>query len=239
LRAHFPYGKDRRAIPFQGRARCRSSVVEHSLGKGEVVSSILTGSTRIVLQNECLRRGALPCLPRFALEQVVIFPRKLGENQGTLFYGCSAPFHCSASRWSPFSRCLGVKRDLGRIIESIVSAITSPQSSNQTARPKADALNQRPANRLTCCAARVAASRNAVLNNKRRRTDSAAESSPAVSGDACEILVRTRLSSELERDAFDGAYVEPWQHENEKRRPDGSRGCGKGCEGQSPSRGHQ
>ena len=26
--------------------RCRSSVVEHSLGKGEVVSSILTGSTR-------------------------------------------------------------------------------------------------------------------------------------------------------------------------------------------------
>src|SRR5713101_4346714 len=27
---------------------CRSSVVEHSLGKGEVVSSILTGSTRIL-----------------------------------------------------------------------------------------------------------------------------------------------------------------------------------------------
>ena len=27
------------------KARCRSSVVEHSLGKGEVVSSILTGST--------------------------------------------------------------------------------------------------------------------------------------------------------------------------------------------------
>jgi hypothetical protein len=26
-------------------ARCRSSVVEHPLGKGEVVSSILTGST--------------------------------------------------------------------------------------------------------------------------------------------------------------------------------------------------
>ncbi len=28
------------------QSRCRSSVVEHSLGKGEVVSSILTGSTR-------------------------------------------------------------------------------------------------------------------------------------------------------------------------------------------------
>jgi hypothetical protein len=27
------------------KARCRSSVVEHPLGKGEVVSSILTGST--------------------------------------------------------------------------------------------------------------------------------------------------------------------------------------------------
>src|SRR5262249_47939063 len=31
---------------------CRSSVVEHSLGKGEVVSSILTGSTRKALQFE-------------------------------------------------------------------------------------------------------------------------------------------------------------------------------------------
>jgi hypothetical protein len=31
------------------RACCRSSVVEHSLGKGEVVSSILTGSTRVPL----------------------------------------------------------------------------------------------------------------------------------------------------------------------------------------------
>jgi hypothetical protein len=30
---------------FAALARCRSSVVEHSLGKGEVVSSILTGST--------------------------------------------------------------------------------------------------------------------------------------------------------------------------------------------------
>src|SRR5262249_1583489 len=29
---------------------CRSSVVEHSLGKGEVVSSILTGSTRKVFR---------------------------------------------------------------------------------------------------------------------------------------------------------------------------------------------
>jgi hypothetical protein len=30
---------------FASRKRCRSSVVEHPLGKGEVVSSILTGST--------------------------------------------------------------------------------------------------------------------------------------------------------------------------------------------------
>ena len=50
LRRFGPYGKDRR---IRGRIssihparRCRSSVVEHSLGKGEVVSSILTGSTR-------------------------------------------------------------------------------------------------------------------------------------------------------------------------------------------------
>ena len=30
---------------FSAARRCRSSVVEHPLGKGEVVSSILTGST--------------------------------------------------------------------------------------------------------------------------------------------------------------------------------------------------
>jgi hypothetical protein len=50
LRRCGPYGKDRRIrgrIPSVSHParRCRSSVVEHSLGKGEVVSSILTGST--------------------------------------------------------------------------------------------------------------------------------------------------------------------------------------------------
>src|SRR5712692_2070078 len=52
LRHVGPYGKDRSARApmhwsiFASRRRCRSSVVEHPLGKGEVVSSILTGSTR-------------------------------------------------------------------------------------------------------------------------------------------------------------------------------------------------
>ena len=55
LRRFGPCGKDRRfAAAFlaisQPARRCRSSVVEHSLGKGEVVSSILTGSTRKVLR---------------------------------------------------------------------------------------------------------------------------------------------------------------------------------------------
>jgi hypothetical protein len=49
LRHFRPCGKDRRARfhPLFSRSarRCRSSVVEHPLGKGEVVSSILTGST--------------------------------------------------------------------------------------------------------------------------------------------------------------------------------------------------
>src|SRR5215472_6152196 len=56
LRRFQPCGKDRRirdrsflvSIFASGR-RCRSSVVEHPLGKGEVVSSILTGSTILTL----------------------------------------------------------------------------------------------------------------------------------------------------------------------------------------------
>src|SRR5204863_94124 len=39
-------------------ARCRSSVVEHSLGKGEVVSSILTGSTTYVHHAVCAASAA-------------------------------------------------------------------------------------------------------------------------------------------------------------------------------------
>ena len=38
-------------------ARCRSSVVEHSLGKGEVVSSILTGSTILRKLSTPFRHG--------------------------------------------------------------------------------------------------------------------------------------------------------------------------------------
>jgi hypothetical protein len=55
LRGIRPCGKDRPALlgPF-GRfslsgARCRSSVVEHSIGNGEVDSSILSGSTSPLL----------------------------------------------------------------------------------------------------------------------------------------------------------------------------------------------
>src|SRR5436305_3722402 len=38
-------GRPPRVLWAISRSRCRSSVVEHPLGKGEVVSSILTGST--------------------------------------------------------------------------------------------------------------------------------------------------------------------------------------------------
>ena len=44
---------------FRRRSCCRSSVVEHSLGKGEVVSSILTGSTSSCFENQ----PAVPALP--------------------------------------------------------------------------------------------------------------------------------------------------------------------------------
>jgi hypothetical protein len=60
-------------------------VVEHSLGKGEVVSSILTGSTRKAKQVASFSRGALPFLPVLEPEQSVFPPAKLGENLGNLF----------------------------------------------------------------------------------------------------------------------------------------------------------
>ena len=62
LRRFGPCGKDRRfAAAFlaisQPARRCRSSVVEHSLGKGEVVSSILTGSTIVAFESSNVRNA--------------------------------------------------------------------------------------------------------------------------------------------------------------------------------------
>jgi hypothetical protein len=64
---HAPYGKDRRAITALFATPgscvcCRSSVVEHSLGKGEVVSSILTGSTRTRTDDTLIRLLLIGCL---------------------------------------------------------------------------------------------------------------------------------------------------------------------------------
>src|SRR6185437_2808340 len=59
LRSRPPYGRKRCDFPHVNRDfshRCRSSVVEHSLGKGEVVSSILTGSTTKILMEWAFRR---------------------------------------------------------------------------------------------------------------------------------------------------------------------------------------
>jgi hypothetical protein len=94
LRPHGPCGKDRAALEaflYSGRfspSRCRSSVVEHSLGKGEVVSSILTGSTKQTLKNQHLSERALPCPPRLDPEQAANVCQKVGENWGSLFSLC-------------------------------------------------------------------------------------------------------------------------------------------------------
>jgi hypothetical protein len=58
---------------------------ENSLGKGEVESSILSGSTRKAEQITCFSEEALPFLPVLEREQSVFPPAKLGENPGNLF----------------------------------------------------------------------------------------------------------------------------------------------------------
>jgi hypothetical protein len=58
---------------------------EHSLGKGEVESSILSGSTRKAKQIKSFSERALPFLPVLEREQTVFPPAELGENPGNLF----------------------------------------------------------------------------------------------------------------------------------------------------------
>lgn len=78
------------------RARCRSSVVEHSIGNGEVDSSILSGSTSyLFLENLCFQRltglsglsqrGSLPFEGLYEARQKLakdghIFRREDAEN---------------------------------------------------------------------------------------------------------------------------------------------------------------
>src|SRR5262249_34528310 len=62
--------------------RCRSSVVEHPLGKGEVVSSILTGSTTKPFQNGAFVAEHSP-LPRVSHANKPCFPHQnWGKTRG-------------------------------------------------------------------------------------------------------------------------------------------------------------
>lgn len=56
-----------------------------SLGKGEVDSSILSGSTRKAQVNRRFLTGALPFPPMLNPERTVKFPQKLGENRVCLY----------------------------------------------------------------------------------------------------------------------------------------------------------
>ena len=64
--------------------------VDHVLGKGEVDSSILSGSTRNLQQIDHINERPSPFPPIFKREQAVNSPSKVGENRGSLFDRCSA-----------------------------------------------------------------------------------------------------------------------------------------------------
>ena len=99
--------------------RCRSSVVEHPLGKGEVVSSILTGSTRKAAGNRQFLTRPSPSPPRLAGEQIMFPPAKLGEIWGSLFGTCS-------------QKCTQLTEN--RIPATAPTIAGNEQASNQSAR---------------------------------------------------------------------------------------------------------
>ena len=79
----------RTAMPkARAPACCRSSVVEHSLGKGEVESSILSGSTSFPLQIKALKRKSALDLSLFHDEQRGVkrgvFEREAWKIRGVL-----------------------------------------------------------------------------------------------------------------------------------------------------------
>ena len=74
--------------------------MDQFLGKGEVLSSILSGSTRKLKQKQYIQARPLPFLPIFKCEQAVNSPSKVGENWGSLFDGCSER-NRATTQWRP------------------------------------------------------------------------------------------------------------------------------------------
>ena len=67
------------------------SRVARSIGKGEVVGSIPSRSTRKDQQRQHLAPGPLPCIPRFVRERTGKVPRFVGDSWDTLFANRSPP----------------------------------------------------------------------------------------------------------------------------------------------------
>jgi hypothetical protein len=129
LRRFPPCGKDRRVrgrfescrFPRPAR-RCRSSVVEHSLGKGEVVSSILPGSTIPPSAPDCSSSKIGPDVP--AMRHVVSADHARGKaradlarpnTKGDARWLSTSMGRCTMSRWgAPDRSWLSHKEHAGR-----------------------------------------------------------------------------------------------------------------------------
>jgi hypothetical protein len=88
---------------FYASPRCRSSVVEHSLGKGEVLSSILSGSTRISNNHQALR-AARSLFPQTTRPHKPRNLRPSGGKSGRRCSGRRRLFRKPARRRMPFCR---------------------------------------------------------------------------------------------------------------------------------------
>jgi hypothetical protein len=80
------------------------------LGKGEVVSSILTGSTIKPSEITGFSPNPLSCPPLFDPEQGENMPLGLGENWGKIFSGCSRSSPKNENAGQGVGDLSGVKR---------------------------------------------------------------------------------------------------------------------------------
>ena len=81
-------------------------MVEHSLGKGEVESSIPSGSTRFPKHNQDLGFRGLPCVTPLRPEHAANVCQKLSEKARTLF-ACRSPRARSMPSWITEANDLG------------------------------------------------------------------------------------------------------------------------------------
>jgi hypothetical protein len=130
-----------------------------ALGKGEVESSIPSGSTSFPKQNQALVEGPRPCPPALKRERDANVPQLLGDSQGDSVLGAFSALQLGAQWQTRNPRWLGDGGPSGAMRSAFAPyAAWRPGGRAQKAKPHCAELSGQRCNALRFCTSRGMAS---------------------------------------------------------------------------------